>query len=455
MSGGGSYMKKSKEEIQLSSHFDYRKLLRFVIAPVCNMVFVSIYGIVDGFFVSNYVGSIAFASLNLTLPYIMMIAAVGFMFGSGGNALVSMYLGRKEDRKAREYFSMIVYSLTAAGLILSGISAVFAPQISAMLGASEVMMPYCILYLRISMISMTFYMLMNLFQSFLITAEKPKTGLRITILAGCTNMFLDWLFVGMLRLGLAGAAFATVTSEILGGTVSMIMFLLPSAGNLRLVKTGIRPGVIAKACGNGASEFLANVSISVVGFMYNIQLMHYAGENGVAAYGVIMYVGFIFMSIYFGYSMGSSPVIAYNFGAQNRKELQNLFRKSAVLITAANISMVIIAELLTGLMVKLFVGYDPELSAMTARGMHIFSVCFILMGYNIFASAFFTALNNGFVSAVISVARTLVLQLVMIFTLPIFFGLDGLWAVTPSVEAAGMLVSVFFIIKNRGKYGYI
>lgn len=441
--------------IQLSDHFTYKKLYRFVIAPICTMLFTSIYGIVDGFFVSNYVGNTAFASLNLVMPYIMMIASVGFMFGSGGNALVSLQLGLNEKKKANEFFSLIVYTLIGIGVVLAAISFFFAPEISRLLGASEAMIPYCVLYLRINMISVVFFMLQNLFQNFLITAERPRIGFAITLIAGCTNMLLDWILVGICGFGIAGAAWATVTGEIVGGTVPLFYFVVSKSGILKLTGTRFEAKVILKTCSNGVSEFLSNVSASIVGFLYNLQLMHYVGENGVSAYGVIMYVSFVFVAIYIGYSMGVAPIIGYNYGAKNKSELQNIFRKSVVILTITNITMFVMAEVLTVPMAKIFVGYNQSLNELTVRGMRIYSVAFLVMGFNVFASAFFTALSNGKISAIISVTRTLILQLIMIYVMPILFDVDGLWAVVIAVEGVSLIVTVYYILKNRKKYGYM
>lgn len=440
--------------IQLSDHFTYKKLFRFVFAPICTMLFTSIYGIVDGFFVSNYVGNTAFASLNLVVPYIMMVASVGFMFGSGGNALVSLQLGLDEKKKANEYFSLIVYTLIGIGVVLAAVSFFFAPEISRLLGASGAMLPYCVLYLRINMIGVVFFMLQNLFQNFLITAEKPRIGFVITLIAGCTNMLLDWILIGICGFGIAGAAWATVTSQIVGGTVPFIYFASSRSGILKLTGTRFEVKVIAKTCGNGVSEFLSNVSASVVGFLYNLQFMHYVGENGVSAYGVIMYVSFVFVAIYIGYSMGVAPLIGFNYGAGNKSELQNIFRKSLVILTITNITMFVMAEVLTVPMAKIFVGYNQSLNELTVHGMRIYSVAFLVMGLNVFASAFFTALSNGKISAILSVTRTLILQLIMIYVLPMLFDVDGLWAVVIAVEGISLIVAVYYILKNRRTYGY-
>lgn len=441
--------------IRLSDHFTYKKLFRFVFSPICTMLFTSIYSIVDGFFVSNYAGNTAFASLNLVMPYIMMIASVGFMFGSGGNALVSMHLGLDEKKKAKEYFSLIVYTLIGIGVVLAAVSIVLAPGISKLLGASEAMLPYCVLYLRINMIGVVFFMLQNLFQVFLITAEKPRTGFAITLIAGCTNMLLDWILVGICDFGIAGAAWATVASQVVGGMVPLIYFAVSKSGILKLTGTRFEPKVIAKTCGNGVSEFLSNVSASIVGFLYNLQLMHYVGENGVSAYGVIMYVSFVFVAIYIGYSMGVAPMIGFNYGAGNKPELQNIFKKSVVILTMTNMTMFVMAEALTVPMAKIFVGYNHALNELTVRGMRIYSVAFLVMGFNVFASAFFTALSNGKISAIISVARTLILQLIMIYVLPALLDVDGLWAVVIAVEGMSMIVTVYYILKNRKNYGYM
>lgn len=441
-------------KIQLSDHFDYKRLLSFTLAPICTMIFTSLYSIVDGFFVSNYVGNTAFASLNLTMPYIMIIAAVGFMFGSGGSALVSMYFGLGEKQKAKESFSLIVYVLIAIGTGLALLSEWLAPEISRILGASESMMPYCVLYIRITMFGMVFFMLQNLFQSFLITAERPKMGFIITLIAGCSNMILDWLLVGVFNLGIAGAAWATVISQVLGGGIPFLFFLCPNSSMLKLTSTRLDFAVIAKTCGNGISEFLSNISASIVGFLYNLQLLHYAGENGVSAYGVIMYVSFVFVAIYIGYSMGVAPIIGFNYGANNKKELQNVFKESVVILGITNVIMTIGSQILTEPLVKLFVGYDRKLYDLTVTGMRIYCVAFLVMGLNIFASALFTALNNGTVSAILSISRTLILQIIMIYLLPTVFGVNGLWLVVIAVEGISVIISTFFVLRNRRKYGY-
>lgn len=440
--------------IQLSDHFTYKKLLLFALPSISSMIFTSLYGIVDGFFVSNYAGSTCFASLNLVMPFIMLMSGVGFMFGSGGSALVALHLGMDEKEKANRYFSMIVYTAFITGVILGIIGYILAPGVSKVLGATEDMLPYCILYLRINMIGVPCFMLQQMFQTFLITAEHPKLGFRITLIAGCTNMFLDWLLVGCLGLGLGGAAFATVFSQAIGGAIPLVLFFTKKDWIIHLGKTRFEISVILRACGNGISEFLSNISASIVGFLYNLQLLKYAGENGVSAYGVIMYVSFIFVAIYIGYTMGMAPIVSFNDGAKNTDELKSIYRKSLRIILTANVAMFTLAELTAIPLAKLFVGYDASLYGMTAKGLRIYSVAFLMMGLNIFGSAFFTALNNGQISAVLSVTRTLVVELIMIYLLPYLFGVDGLWAVVIAVEGVAVILTITFLKLKGKQYGY-
>ena len=444
-----------QEKIRLSDHFSYGRLIRFTIPVIGTMIFTSIYGVVDGFFVSNYVGAVPFAALNLVWPVLMLLSAVGFMFGSGGTALVSMTLGMGRPEKANRIFSLIVYSLIAAGAVLSAAVFAGAEQVSRLLGANAEMLPYCVLYLRINLVGLIFFMLQNLFQSFLITAEKPKLGLAVTVAAGLTNMVGDWLLVGCLRLGLAGAALATIGSQFIGGVIPLIWFFLPGKKLLRLGRTRFDLNALVKTCANGCSEFFSNVSASIVGILYNYQLLHYIGTNGVAAYGVIMYVNFLFVGVFFGYAMGVSPVVGFHFGAKNTDELKSLFRKSLALIGAAAVLMTIASELASGALVGIFVGYDPELNALTVRGFRIYTIAFLFMGFNIFGSAFFTALNDGKLSAILSLSRTLVLQLILIYVLPVLLGADGLWLVVVATESLSILLTAAFLIRFSKKYQYI
>lgn len=443
-----------RQPIQLSDHFNRRKMIRFTLPSIGMMIFTSIYGMVDGFFVSNYVGAIPFASLNLVMPFIMILSAVGFMFGTGGSALVSMTLGQGKKQKAQEIFSLIVYLLTVCGIVLGIIGFIIAPWMTKVLGATSKMMPYGILYIRINMIGIPFFMLQNLFQSFLVTAERPKLGLLVTVLAGVTNMILDWLFVGVIGWGLGGAAWATVISQAVGGLVPLLYFFMPNRSILHLGRTHWDGRAVWKTCTNGSSEFLSNCASSIVGMLYNHQLMKYLGADGVAAYGVIMYVNFIFIGIYFGYSMGIAPVIGYHYGARNTDELTGLFRKSLQMLTATSAVLTVLSECTAGSLVKIFVGYDPELCQMTVHAFRIYSIAFLFMGFNIFGSSFFTALNNGKVSAFLSVMRSLVLQLSAIYLLPYLFGADGLWGVVIMSDGVCFIFTLWMWFRYQKVYQY-
>ena len=448
-------IRPKRQPIQLSDHFSYGKMIRFTLPSICMMIFTSIYGIVDGFFVSNYVGAVPFAALNLAMPFIMILSAFGFMFGSGGTALVSMRLGMGEKRRANETFSLLTYVLLVSSIVLGILGAMIAPWICRLLGATEEMMPYAVQYTRINMLSLPLFMLQRMFQSFMITAERPHMGLVVTVISGCTNMVLDWLFVGVFSWGLAGAAYATVISEYVGGLIPLVFFLMPNNSPLRLGKTHFHWHDIVKASTNGSSEFLSVSASSIIGMLYNLQLLRYAGTDGVAAYGVIMYVNFVFTGIYFGYTMGISPVIGFHYGAENEDELKNLFKRSAKMLITASVVITILSELASRLLVGIFVGYDPELMALTVRGFRIYSIAFLFMGINIFGSGFFTALNNGGISAMLSVTRSLGLQLISIYLLPYLLGTDGLWLVVVVSDGLCLLLTIYLLARYRKKYHYI
>ncbi len=444
----------TKKKISIADHFDYKKLIEFTRPSIMTMIFTSIYGIVDGYFVSNYAGAVPFAALNIMMPFLMIIAAIGFMFGSGGTALVAMKLGQQKPREANEIFSLITYTLIILGTVFSILGYIFTPQAAAVLGVTEELMPYSILYSRINMFGMTAFMLQYMFQSFLITAERPKMGFWITVAAGITNIILDYYLVGVLKTGLAGAAWATVISQIVGGVIPLIYFLMPNKSKLRLGKTRWKPNALFGTCTNGSSEFLSNAASSIVGMLYNHQLLKYIGTNGVAAYGVIMYVNFIFAGIYFGYAMGVSPIIGYHYGANNKDELKNLFTRSLRLLVGTGVILTAIAELTAGILAKIFVGYDEELLAITVRGMRIYDIAFIMMGVNVFGSALFTALNNGKISALLSLVRSVVLEISMILLLPVIFGGQSLWAIVVVVELGSLMLTIVMMVKYRRFYKY-
>ena len=441
--------------IQLSDHFDYRRLLRFVFPSIIMMVFTSIYGVVDGLFVSNFVGKTSFAAVNLVMPFIMILGGVGFMLGTGGSALVAKTLGEGQAKKANRYFTMMVYLTLLLGVLLSVIGIVFMRPISILLGATDRMLTECVIYGRTVLFFNTAFMLQNVFQSFLITAEKPKLGLWATVAAGLSNMVLDALFIAGFHWGVAGAALATGLSQCVGGVLPLLYFLRPNKSLLRLPKTKLEGIVLLKACFNGSSELMSNISMSLVSMLYNFQLIRFSGENGVAAYGVLMYVQFVFVAVFIGYAIGSAPIIGYHYGAGNHAELKNMLRKSTVLMLAGGLIMTILAEVLARPLAGVFVGYDAELFSMTVHAFRLFAFSFLLAGMNIFGSSFFTALNNGGVSAAISFLRTLVFQMLSVLILPVFFGIDGIWWAITVAEVLTCLVTGIFLFMLRRKYHYM
>lgn len=440
--------------IQLSDHFTTGKLLRFVAPSIVMMIFTSVYGVVDGLFVSNFVGKTAFAAVNLIFPLLMILGALGFMIGTGGSALVARTLGEGDSGRARRYFSMLVYVTIGGGIVFSVLGLLFLRPIAVLLGAQGAMLEDCVVYGGILLAGQTMFMLQNVFQSFLITAEKPHFGLGVTVAAGLTNIILDFLFIAVFRWGVAGAAIATAASQFVGGGVPLLYFTRPNRSLLRLGKTKLDSRALLKACTNGSSELMTNLSSSLVTVLYNFQLMQLAGEDGIAAYGVIMYVNFIFIAIFIGYSIGSAPVVGYHHGAGNSTELKSLFRKSLLLVGAAGVALTAAAEALALPLTKIFVGYDAALLAMTCRGFRLYSLSFLLTGFNIFSSGFFTALNDGFVSAVISFLRTLVFQTAVVLVLPALMGTDGIWLAIVVAELLALAVSAWFLWRKRGKYRY-
>ena len=441
--------------IKLSDHFTYKRLLRFVLPSVIMMVFTSVYGIVDGVFVSNFVGKTSFAAVNLIMPVLMILGAVGFMIGTGGTAIVSQTLGEGKRELADRYFSLLVYVTAILGVMLSAVGIAMMPLMAKWLGAEGELLENCVVYGRWVLVGLPFFMLQNVFQSFAVTAERPKFGLAVTVAAGVTNMVLDALLVAVFPMGIAGAAIATAISQFVGGVVPLVFFFRKNNGTvLTLGKTKWYGKVFLKTCTNGSSELMSNISMSVVTILYNFQLMKLAGENGIAAYGTIMYVGFIFAAIYIGYAIGCAPLIGFNYGAGNKSELKNLLRMSIFALSVTGVAMTIASFALARPLSSIFVGYDAELCDMTVVGMRFYSFSFLLCGFNIFGSAFFTALGNGLVSALISFLRTLVFQCLAVAILPVFFGLNGVWSAIIVAELASLALTIVFMLANAGRYGY-
>lgn len=441
-------------DTKLAQHFTYGKLLKFVFPSIVMMIFTSIYSVVDGLFVSNFVGKTAFASINLIMPFIMGLTALGFMMGTGGSAIVAKTLGEGKPEKANEYFSLIVYTTIIGGLILSILGMFLVRPVSILLGAEGELLENCVLYGRITFISLTAFMLQNVFQSFFVTATKPKLGLAVIVSAGVTNMVLDYLFIAVLGFGLAGAAIATVCGELIGGLFPIFYFSRKNSSLLKLGRTKFNGSILLKTCTNGSSELMTNLSSSVVNSLYNIQLLKFTGEDGVAAYGTIMYVSFIFVAIFIGYSIGSAPIISYNYGSGNNKELQNMSKKSLSLISIWAVGLFVLAQVISTPLATIFVGYDHDLFLLTRHGFRIYCVTFLINGFNIYGSAFFTALSNGLISATISFLRTLIFQIAAILILPAIFGINGIWIAVAMAELLTLCFTATFFIKQRKVYHY-
>ena len=420
------------------------------------MIFTSIYGVVDGFFVSNFAGKTSFAAVNLIMPVLMILGTVGFVFGAGGTALVAKTYGEGDREKANSYFSLLVYVTAAIGVLLAVLGIAFVRPLAQLLGAQGALLEDCVIYARIILAALPFFLLQVLFQSFFVAAEKPQLGLIVTVSSGVTNMILDALLVLLLpqEFKLIGAAIATAVAQGVGGIAPLFYFFRNNASFLRLGRTRYDGRAILQACFNGSSEFVNNISMSVVGILYNIQLMKYAGENGIAAYGVMMYVSMIFAAVFIGYSIGVSPVISYHYGAKNFGELKGLRKKSLRLVGVFGVGMIILAELLAIPLSKIFVGYDEQLYELTVSGFRVFALSFGFMGFGIFASGFFTALNDGLTSAIISFLRTLVFQCVAIMLLPMILGIDGVWISVVVAEFSSVILGVYFLIIKRKKYHY-
>ena len=442
-------------KIKLSDHFNYKKILIFTLPSIAMMVFSSIYWIVDGFFVSNFAGKTAFAAVNFIYPFIAILGTIGFMFGTGGSALVAKTLGEKQNEKANKIFSMLIYVSIIVGIIITILGQVFLKDVAILLGAEGDMLDNCVLYGRVVLLSTTAFMLQMQFQSFFVTAEKPTLGLIVTLIAGVSNMILDALLVGVFNLGIVGAASATVVSQSIGGFVPLIYFARKNTSLLKLCKFSFDGKALLKTCTNGSSELMSNVSMNLVGMLYNVQLLKYAGEDGVAAYGILMYVCMIFLAIFIGYSVGIAPVIGYHYGANNENELKGLLKKSLIIIITASISMFALSEILATPLSMIFASYDKELLELTKRGFLLYSFSYLFAGLAIFGSGFFTALNNGLISAIMSFLRTLVFQIAAVFLLPLIWDIDGIWVSVVFAELMAAMLSIIFILANKNRYKYL
>lgn len=441
-------------KINLSDNFSYKKLIRFTLPSITMMIFVSIYGVVDGFFVSNFVGKTPFAAVNFIYPLIMILGSFGFMFGTGGNALISKTMGEGDMKKAKSLFSLLTFVSALVGIALALIGIIIIKPVAILLGASGDLLHHAVIYGIILLAGTPFFMLQQEFQSFFVTAGKPTLGLWTTIAAGVTNIVLDALFIAVFKWGVIGAASATVISQIVGGVIPIIYFSKPNSSLLSFTKFSFDGKSLLKTATNGSSELVNNASMSLVSMLYNFQLMRFAGENGVAAYGVLMYVCLIFLSVFIGYSIGTAPIIGYHYGAQNHGELKSLLKKSIFIFIVSSVIMFLLGEFLAKPLSVIFVGYDNQLLSLTERGFKIFSFQFLFCGFAIFGSSFFTALNNGLISATISFMRTLVFQIASVLLLPLLFKTDGIWLSIVVAEILSLLTTVLFLIKNKKRYKY-
>ena len=443
-----------KHEIQISDHFGYRRLIRFTMPSILMMIFTSIYGVVDGFFVSNFVGKTPFAAVNFIMPFLMVVGAMGFMFGSGGSALIAKTMGEGNREKAQKIFSLLIYATIVCGFVIAVISIIFLRPIVVFLGAEGAMLEDCVMYGRIILVALPFLMLQYAFSSLVVTAEKPKLGLIITIIAGIINMTGDAFFMAVFQWGIVGAALASAFGQIVGGAVPLIYFARKNSSLLMLCKPEWDGKALARICTNGASELMSNISMSIVSMLYNSQLMKYAGEDGVAAYGTIMYVNFIFLAVFIGYATGSAPVISYHYGAGNTKELNSLLKRSSIIILISSAAMFVISEFLANPLARIFVGYDEALLEMTVHAFAIYAFSFIFAGVSIYGSAFFTALNDGLTSALISFLRTLLFESASVMLLPLIWGLDGIWYSIVAAEFMAVVVTLLFLVIKHKQFGY-
>jgi len=441
-------------KIQLSEHFTYRKLLRFTLPSVAMMVVSSLYSVVDGLFVSNFVGKTSFAAVNLIMPFLGVFSAFGMMIAAGGTALVSKTLGMGDRKRANELFSMLLSFCTIGGAILTVLSIVMMRPVAIALGGEGQVLEDAVIYGIIVQLALIGYYFEFSFQSFGVAAEKPGLPLIMSAVSGVGNILLDALFVAVFRWGIVGAAAATAISNFAGPMVPLIYFLRPNTSLLRVTKFKFDWKALLRTCTNGVSELMGTLASNVSGMLYNLQLLRYAGEDGLAAHGVMMYVNHIFAAVYCGFAIGSAPLIGFNYGAENHREQKNLFSKCLVILGGIGLCMFISAEILAMPLAKIFVGYDENLVTMTVRGLCLYAPAFLLCGFNVFGSSMFTALNNGLVSGAISFFRTLICQVAAILVLPLLFDLDGVWLSSAMAELWALLLVIFCFVRYQKKYHY-
>lgn len=440
--------------MQFDQHFTYKKILHATFPPIIMMLFTSLYSVVDGLFLSNLAGKDAFAAVGFITPYLMMFNSIGFMFGTGGSALIAKKLGEKNSEDANEIFTTLVFSSALTGVILTVLGQIFLLPAATLQGASGKLLENSLAYGRIYLLGTSACVVQFEFQALYATSGKSRLGLISAVISGLLNIFLDALFLGAFSWGIKGAAVATILSQWFGGLFPFIFYGRKNSSHLRLIKSRFRGRELLKICANGSSETVNNLSISAVSLFYNIQLIAYAGPDGIAAYGIMNYVSFLFTAVFWGYISGIAPVISYHFGAENRKELQSLLRKSLILVSCCSITMFLLSELLAGPISMIYAGYSPELMTLSVHGFRLFAFSFIFSGLSIFFSSFFTALNNGLISAILSASRVFLFQIPAVLLLPLIWKLDGIWLSVGIAECMCVLLGIFFLIKNRKRYGY-
>lgn len=439
----------------LGGHYGARRLFISSLPLIGMMVLISIYSIVDGLFVSNLVGTTAFAALNLIWPAIGLVGALGLMVGTGGAALVSKTLGEGDEPRANRYFSMFVEFILLLSVVLAVPLLVWMEPLAVAIGAEGEMVRQCAIYGRICAAGMPAFMMQMGIQPFFMVAGRPRMGTWISLVSGLLNIGLDALFIIVCGWGLAGAAAGSMLACCFGGFYPLWYFSSRfNRSSLAFKATGFEFGPLAKACSNGLSEFVGNISFNIVSMCYNWQLMRFYGENGVAAYSVILYLGFIFVAVYSGYNMTVTPLVGFNFGAGNKRELRSLLRHSLTLMLVLGVLLAGTAELLAGPAARLFVGYDSELTALTVHATRLYAPSFLITGLTLFVSAWFTGLNNGPVSALASFSRTFVFELSCVFLLPVLLGVNGIWLSAPAAEILSLFLGAALLLRFRSRYGY-
>lgn len=439
----------------MNRHFTFGALVRFTLPTIAMMIFTSLYNVADGIFVSNFIGKTALAAVNLIWPVVMVFASVGLMMGAGGSALIAKTRGEGDDARANRYFTMCVIFAAALGAVLGIVGQAAMEPLVRLLGADGQLLDDTIVYGRWVMLALPFFVLQFAFETLCSTAGKPMLGFVVTVAAGLTNVLLDALFICGFGWGVAGGAIATALGQVVGGAVPIIYFARKGNSSfLRLVRTRLEARPLGKACVNGSSELVSNIAMSLVATLYNYQLLAYIGEDGVAAYSVIGYTAMIFSAIFMGYALGSSPLMSYQYGARNHREMHSILTKSLGFIAVVAVLMFAAAETLAPTLAAIFVSYDPELLAFTVQAYRIYAVAFLIMGLPMYGSAFFTSLNNGLVSALIAFLRTLVFECGAVIILPLVLGINGIWLSVSVAELCAAVLTVAFMVGLRNRYGY-